>query len=405
MYLIVIHVPVYLEGNNKFLTTEWKRSLFLLRDSLKGRFGPITVLSPGIQNGVGAELILEPISDSDGINIIPSIDPRLRARNYWFSGARKEWKRQVKKYVSQAQIVHTGLDQLWKPIMYEGFLEALKQQKITVFVTDTDVISQMDALSKNSPWETKFKSKAYCFFLEHVMRWSLKRADLSLLKGKKLKERYEDYAKNPKYFQDTSYVTNDVIQEDELKQRLEKLSTKESFNLVYSGRFEKRKGLKKSFELIHSAVEKNPNIYLDIIGGGPEKEDLENYVKRLNMTSFVRFLGTMTYDQNFLKKLSEYDAMLFTPLAEDTPRMIFDGFAAGLPLLCSPIPYAEELIEDSQAGQIVRTSNDLIQLAANKQQLSKMSFLARQEALKNGADTWYRKRAEWTIEAYEKNNR
>lgn len=401
MYLIVIHVPVYLEGNNKFLTTEWKRSLFLLRDSLKDRFGPITVLSPGIQNGVGAELMLEPISESDGIHIIPSIDPRLRARNYWFS-ARKEWKRQVKKYVSQAQIVHTGLDQLWKPIMYEGFLEALKQRKTTIFVTDTDVISQMEALSTNSPWETKIKSKAYCYFLEQVMRWSLKRADLSLLKGKKLKERYEAFAKNPKYFQDTSYVTNEVIQEEELSRRIKQLFTKESLNLVYSGRFEERKGLKKSIELIHSAREKNPNIHLDIIGGGPEKEALENYVKHLNMTSFVRFLGSMSYGKNFLKKLSEYDAMLFTPLAEDTPRMIFDGFAAGLPLISSPIPYTEELIEDSNAGMIVRTTDDLIRLAADKERLNKMSFLARDEALKNGADIWYRKRTDWTIEAYEK---
>jgi hypothetical protein len=44
MYLIPIHVPIFVRDGRAFIGTEWKRSLELLRDSFGGRFGPLVAL-------------------------------------------------------------------------------------------------------------------------------------------------------------------------------------------------------------------------------------------------------------------------------------------------------------------------------------------------------------------------
>ena len=84
MYLIPIHVPIYQGGDRRLVTTEWKRSLELLRDSLQGRFGTLVVFAPSLPlEGAGAEQLLEEVvEDQDGIRLVPSFDLRCRTRAY-----------------------------------------------------------------------------------------------------------------------------------------------------------------------------------------------------------------------------------------------------------------------------------------------------------------------------------
>lgn len=395
MYLVIIHVPAYMKGNQAYLSTDWNRSLNLLKESLNDRFGELVVLCPAVP--YGDEQAEQNLEKTD-IRVIPSIDPRGRALDYW-RHKRQQWLKDVKHWVGQADVVHAGMDQVWKPIMFEGFVEGVTQKKTTLFVGDMDIASQLIELSKNAGLSTRMKNFVVSKILEQAIRWAVGKADLSLLKGKQLMNRYARFAKNAKEFHDTSYFNKDVITKDDLNQRLERLKNKSQLNLVYAGRFEWRKGLHKSLEFLANA---DSSIYLDLIGSGTEKSALEREVERLGLSKRVRFLGTMDYGIPFFKKLSEYDGLLFTPVAEDTPRMIFDGFAAGLPLISTPIPYTEEVINHSGAGQLFETSDDLTKIAKNRDNLVKFSNLAREEALKQSADYWYAKRTQWTIEAYDK---
>ena len=45
MYLVAIHVPIYVEGGKQYVATDWHRSLMLLRDSVRPYFGQLTVLA------------------------------------------------------------------------------------------------------------------------------------------------------------------------------------------------------------------------------------------------------------------------------------------------------------------------------------------------------------------------
>jgi glycosyltransferase involved in cell wall biosynthesis len=152
-------------------------------------------------------------------------------------------------------------------------------------------------------------------------------------------------------------------------------------------------------------------IEFDVIGDGQELGRLRELAKSTEINSSVRFLGSLAYGPDLLKKLSEYDALLFTPTAEDTPRMIFDGYAAGLPLVAFGIAYVQERYDQERAtymlskDHIEESAFQMVDLDRNRGKLADLARLARVAADYHSSDNWYRKRAEWTIDAVERHNR
>ena len=81
MYLIVIHVPFQDAGPGRVrVGADWGRSLHLLRDSLRGRLGPVVVAAPalparatydcGEDGSITVEAMIAP-SSRNGTNSLP----------------------------------------------------------------------------------------------------------------------------------------------------------------------------------------------------------------------------------------------------------------------------------------------------------------------------------------------
>jgi glycosyltransferase involved in cell wall biosynthesis len=407
MYLIPIHVPIYLDGNRTLVTSDWKRSLNLLRDSFGGQFGPIHVLAPFLPVDIAShdntfEEIVEPV---DGIKLIPSFDMRCRARRYWISEHRR-WRASLMDEIPKATVIHAGLDDIYRPIMYSGFLEALRWRKPTVFVQDMDVIQQLRELSAARGAGAMIKASIYGAIYERLCRHGVKHANLTLLKGMDLMSRYGGYARNARLFHDTSYSARDVIPEDVLQTRLRSLvSGTRPVRMVYCGRLVARKGVDRSIALIRDVRALGGNVELDVIGGGPERSRLDTLIEAAGLGSAIRFLGPIPYGSSLLQQLRSYDGLLFTPTAEDTPRMIFDGYAAGLPLIANDIAYVRERAnEDRGAILLPRHNNPLsldifLGLVKQPEQLVGASMEARRAGVRNAAEEWYRRRFAWTLEA------
>jgi hypothetical protein len=84
--------------------------------------------------------------------------------------------------------------------------------------------------------------------------------------------------------------------------------------------------------------------------------------------------------------------------------MIFDGYAAGLPLIGYSIPYVLEREREDNA--VVSTPRDphgaaavLAELDRDRPRLAALAKQARTAAQYHAADAWYRRRADWTNEA------
>jgi len=412
MYLVTIQVPIYTAGDERLLTTDWKRSLLLLRDSFEGRFGRIQVVAPALDaSRVKTEQALEAIYPSDEIDLFPSFPENTRAREFWSSHMFR-WRRDVAARLPQADVVHSGMCDVYRPIAYTGFLMALQARKPTVFVQDTDQVLQMTELTVHATPRERARQLAYCYLYERSVRFGVARAPLSLLKGRALHARYGRYAKNAKNFHDTSYLTSEVIPESSLSARTSSLlGSTRPLRLVYCGRLEARKGVSHSIEALVQARARGARVHLDIIGDGQERKQLERQVQELGAREYVRFLGLRVYGPGLLRELGEYDALLFTPTAEDTPRMIFDGYSAGLPLLGYGIEYVREREAEDGAAISVSTrapaamASLLCSVDQDRSQLAVLARRAREAALYHAADAWYRRRAEWTYEAVDAHRR
>lgn len=408
MYLVTIHVPIYVDGGSLLLATDWKRSLLLLRDSFDGRFGPVTVLAPRLPASGGAsEQSLERADREDGLLLVPSFDLRCRARSYWLR-ERRAWRRAVREHVARADVVHAGVDDLWRPITFEGLREGFARGVATVLVEDTDVALQVRQSSASLGLLGRLRARAYASGYERRTRWGVARADLSLLKGDALMRRYGGFARNAHEFHDTSFTSREIVPEDVLEARLARLRPGRPLRLVYCGRLLARKGVVESVRLVGSAARAGADLTLDLIGDGPEREAVLRAAAEEGVSDRVCLAGSAAYGPGLLARLAGYDALLFTPTAEDTPRMIFDGYASGLPLVASPIPYVRQRHREEGAtlmlpeGPLEARAEVLVGASRDPGTLAPLARRARAAAAGHAADVWYSRRAAWTVEAWER---
>lgn len=411
MYLIPICAPILIAGERHLVTTDWKRSLELLRDSLEDRYGHLVVLAPSLpaERFEGSTALEAVDRDADGIELVPSIPADSRARTYWLRD-RSRWMGQVEQQVSVARVVHAGADNLFKPVMTSAFRFATHWGVPTVFVQDTDVVLQERELAGDDP-ARRLRAGIYGRLYERVVRDGVARADLSLLKGRDLVQRYGRYGHDVREFHDTSHLAEQVVGAEAIERRRERASSGAPLRLVYCGRLVERKGLGNGLDVLASAVRQGADVTFDVIGDGPQRGELERRARELGIAGRVRFLGSAVYAPELIERLAAYDALFFTPTAEDTPRMIFDGYAAALPLVATDIAYARERAEAERAAVLLPRGDAqgggtrLAELARKREVLLDLAAAAREAGVYHAADAWYRRRAQWTFEAVERVDR
>lgn len=409
MYLVPIHVPIHVDGPRRLLASDWLRSLRLLRDSLPPVFGRVVVAAPTLPpDHPSASQRLEVVDSAhEGIDLVPSFDLRVSAKAYWLR-ERRRWIRDLTPLVRDAHVVHAGYDDVYRPIAYEGLVAAWKFGVTSVFVQDTDIPLQMRQLARDQGLKARLHAFVYGSLYDRACLKCVERCDLSLLKGAHLMQRYGARAFDPREFHDTSFSRADMVAPSTLEARLASLATDRPLRLVYCGRLEARKGLDHSIAIVSGALERGARVTFDVIGDGAERERLTALARSSRGADSIRFLGSRPYGPELLADLATYDALLFTPTAEDTPRMIFDGYAAGLPLIAYDIAYVRERSrEDRTVLELPLLDPDAaaVRLAAvvgERGQIAELARVARHAAEEHAAEAWYERRAGWTLEAYER---
>jgi glycosyltransferase involved in cell wall biosynthesis len=409
MYLIPIRVPLFRDGDALLVQSDWRRAVALLRDSLEGRYGDLHLVSPwlSVDDPAASEQPLEPL-DLAGVRATPVYHAAIRARHFWARGVR-ELRAAMARALIGADVVHAGLDELFRPMMGLSFGAASARGIPTVFVQDTDVVVQMLQLAGREP-SAQLRALAYVSAYEQLCRRCVGRADLTLLKSGTLEKRYAPYAKNLMTFEDTSYLSSEVVAEEVVESRLGSLGEERPLRLVYCGRLIARKGVDVSVRIVAAARAMGARVEFEVIGSGPEEARLVVLARELGLEDVVRFTGSSPYGPALLQRLATFDGLLFTPTAEDTPRMIFDGYAAGLPLIAAPIPYVEERARAEHATHLLpqrvdAAARSLLALDRNRGRLAALTCKAREAALYHAADSWYRRRAERTHEVVERRRR
>ena len=158
-----------------------------------------------------------------------------------------------------------------------------------------------------------------------------------------------------------------------------------SWRLLYVGSLEPRKGVGLLLEALAEAGPELGDWRLDLVGGGPLREELERRAQQLGLSERVRFHGPQPYE-----RVAEHTAacdLLVAPSTvgpggrtEGIPTVLIEALAHGRPVLSTRVSGIPELVEDGVTGFLVEHGSAAA-LAAGLRRVHGDPELARRTAL------------------------
>lgn len=157
---------------------------------------------------------------------------------------------------------------------------------------------------------------------------------------------------------DTCVLYN-VIDEEEIYS----LSTKESkfklddscMQLLAVGRLSIQKNFAYLIQSCARLKEEKYKFHLTILGEGPEKENLEQLIKDLDMESEITLYGFVENPYPWIKNA---DLLVCSSLYEGISTVVQEALILGTPTVTTPCTGMKELLGNSEYGHIVSDSKD-----------------------------------------------
>ncbi len=132
--------------------------------------------------------------------------------------------------------------------------------------------------------------------------------------------------------------------------------------LIYAGRLGPEKNLPFLLRSFAGTVSAYNNVHLLIVGDGPERENLHDWVKHMGIADKVHFTGMIPYEQ-MPRYMITADAFVTASVTEVHPLSVIEAMASGLPVLGIESPGVGDTIQDKVTGFI--TTEDIAAFTAN----------------------------------------
>jgi glycosyltransferase involved in cell wall biosynthesis len=173
--------------------------------------------------------------------------------------------------------------------------------------------------------------------------------------------------------------------------------------LIYVGRLGPEKNLEFLLRSFTGAIQAFDHLRLVLIGGGPEKENLEDRVNRADIQHAVRFLGPISYSQ-MPGYMAMADAFVTASVTEVHPLTVIEAMASGLPVVGIRSPGVGDTVKDGETGylapqeDIAMFTAKIIRMATDTHRREQMGQQARLEAQNYAID----RTCQMLLERYER---
>ena len=155
--------------------------------------------------------------------------------------------------------------------------------------------------------------------------------------------------------------------------------------LIYAGRLSPEKSLNFLLRAFNGAAQAFDQIRLLIVGDGPERDNLEDLVRRMGITDRVHFTGMVDYEE-VPRYLAAANAFVISSVAEVHPLSVIEAMGAGLPVLGVESPGVGDTVQDGGTGflapqeDLAAFTAKLIRLSTNHDERKILSIKAQQAA-------------------------
>lgn len=122
--------------------------------------------------------------------------------------------------------------------------------------------------------------------------------------------------------------------------------------LLFVGRLAGVKGVPVLLEALAQLRQDMPDVRLDLIGDGPERDEIEAEARALGLSEAVNFLGYQSQDA-VAQALACHHALILPSFAEGVPVVLMEAMASAIPVVATQVGGVSELVEDGVSGRIV----------------------------------------------------
>ena len=191
----------------------------------------------------------------------------------------------------------------------------------------------------------EFQVKNYGFSIslqKKVRSYSIKKSDIVVTPSKHLK----NFILNLGFKNKIEIINNGVF----IPEENTNIFTNDQINITIVSRLVSHKNIEKIIRAISDL--NNPLIYLNIIGDGPELNQLQKISLESNNKDNIIFHGKLNRDDInhiFLKS----DIYIQASNYEGLPHSLLEAMSYGIPVLCTPVGECKEILGNEDRGYIL----------------------------------------------------
>jgi N-acetyl-alpha-D-glucosaminyl L-malate synthase BshA len=146
----------------------------------------------------------------------------------------------------------------------------------------------------------------------------------------------------------------DNLPRDEMRAKLQ--ATADDRLILFVGRFRPEKGVKYLIKAMAILRQSDQSARLLLVGEGPEEESLKRLVRKLNLESYLEFVGQIQ-NEEVPRYMAAADILVLPSLSESFGIVVLEAMASGLPVVATRVGGLPEIIEDGRNGFLVKPKN------------------------------------------------
>ena len=184
--------------------------------------------------------------------------------------------------------------------------------------------------------------------IERLNRLCIRAADLRFFTSKAYLREFLGPGAPHAYVSPATWIDSSIILDDGVADE-DWARKNNEIKLLFAGRLTEEKGIGVLLDAVRNG--KHADVSITIIGEGPLKSDCESV--SLDEQNRLSILSSVPYGQQFFNLLRMFDAVIVPSISDEQPRIIFDAFSQGVPVLGSDTGGIREVVDDGVNGRLI----------------------------------------------------
>lgn len=145
---------------------------------------------------------------------------------------------------------------------------------------------------------------------------------------------------------------DDAISESEFQAlwRAKRSAGKARLKVLFAGRLLAAKGVRLLLDTMRQMDGGHEAVQLDILGEGELLEECRSAAHALHGAASIRILGVVPYGAAFFRLLRDYHAVVVPNLSDEQPRIVYDAWSQGVPVLAGDTSGMRACVDDGRTG-------------------------------------------------------